>query len=90
MRIAVPIQLTDEERQTLTRWARGRRTPARLVLRAKIVLHAAEGLLNKDIAVTLQTDRRLPAPAGSSLEASHQPAPPPAADFGSPFTRATA
>src|SRR5574338_792416 len=57
MRIAVPIQLTDEERQTLTRWARGRRTPARLVLRAKIVLHAAEGLLNKDIAVTLQTDR---------------------------------
>src|SRR5690348_18405591 len=57
MRVAVPIQLTDEEHQTLTRWARGRRTPARLVLRAKIVLHAAEGLMNKDMAVALQTDR---------------------------------
>lgn len=57
MRIAVPIQLTDDERRTLTRWARGRQTPARLVLRAKIVLRAAAGMLNKDIAADLQTDR---------------------------------
>lgn len=57
MRGAVPIQLTDEERQTLTRWARGRRTPARLVWRAKIVLQAADGHRNNAIAQELDTDR---------------------------------
>jgi transposase len=57
MRVASPIQLTDEERQTLERWARGRRTPARVVLRAKIVVRAAAGALNKDIAAELGTDR---------------------------------
>ena len=57
MRRAVPILLTPDERMTLQRWARGRRTPARLVLRAKIVLRAAEGQMNKDIAAALHTDR---------------------------------
>ena len=57
MRVAVPIQLTHEERHTLERWARGRRTPARLVLRAKIVLRAAAGRRNHDIAADLGTDR---------------------------------
>lgn len=57
MRCAIAITLTPDERMTLERWARGRRTPARLVLRAKIVLRAAEGLMNKDIAGTLRTDR---------------------------------
>lgn len=57
MRRALPITLTATERMTLTRWARGRRTPARVVLRAKIVLGAAAGLLNKDIAAELHTDR---------------------------------
>lgn len=57
MRRAIPITLTADERTTLARWARGRRTPARVVLRAKIVLRAAAGLLNQDIAATLQTDR---------------------------------
>jgi len=45
--------LTDEERAALTRWSRGRRTPARQVVRAKIVLLAAEGRMNKDIAAEL-------------------------------------
>jgi transposase len=58
MRIACEISLTDEERQMLTRWSRGRSTPARLVLRAKIVLLSAAGRLNKDIAVELATDRK--------------------------------
>lgn len=57
MRVAIPIQLTHEERHMLERWARGRRTPARLVLRAKIVLRAAAGLRNQDIAADLGTDR---------------------------------
>lgn len=57
MRRALPILLTPDEQMTLQRWARGRRTPARLVLRAKIVLRAAEGLLNQAIAAELRTDR---------------------------------
>ena len=58
MRIAKAISLSEEERTTLSRWARGRRTPARLVLRAKIVLAAAEGRENKDIAAELGCTRR--------------------------------
>jgi transposase len=59
LRIAQSIILSDSDRQTLQRWARGRSTPARLVLRAKIVLLAAEGKQNKEIAEELNTDRLL-------------------------------
>ena len=55
MRIAPAIVLSDEDRLTLERWSRGRTTPARLVLRAKIVLLAAAGRLNKEIAAELDT-----------------------------------
>ena len=55
MRVARTIELTDLERNTLTKWSRGRSTPARLVLRAKIMLLAADGRLNKDIAADLET-----------------------------------
>ena len=58
MRIAPAISPTESERETLERWARGRRTPARNVLRAKIVLLAAEGMLNLDIAKQLGTSRQ--------------------------------
>ena len=58
MRIAPSIQVTEPERQQLTQWARGRRTPARLVLRAKITLLAAEGHDNQHIATTLDTSRQ--------------------------------
>lgn len=50
MKKAPEITLTDQERLTLTRWSRGRSTPVRLMQRAKIVLLAAEGKMNKDIA----------------------------------------
>ena len=56
MRIAKAITLTDEERVTLSKWSRGRSTPARLVQRAKIVLAAADGRENKEIAVELGKD----------------------------------
>lgn len=56
MRVAPALTLTQEQRTTLTRWSRGRSTPARLVLRAKIVLRAAQGRLNKEIARELKTD----------------------------------
>jgi len=54
MRVAPAIKLSDSDRATLERWARGRLTPARLVLRAKIALLAASGWLNKDIARELR------------------------------------
>lgn len=58
MRVAKPVTLTDEERATLMKWSRGRSTPARLVQRAKIVLAAADGRENKQIAADLGCTRR--------------------------------
>lgn len=55
MRVAPQIALTDDERARLEAWARGRRTEVRLVLRAKIVLLAATGLQNKEVAAELGT-----------------------------------
>lgn len=57
MRIAIAITLNEEERATLTKWSRGGRTPARVVLRAKIVLAAADGRENQDIAAELGCTR---------------------------------
>ena len=56
MRRAIAIEMSDPERHTLEQWARGRSTPARLVLRAKIVLAAAAGCDNQQIAVECDTD----------------------------------
>ena len=52
------IQVTATERQQLEQWTRGRRTPARLVLHAKITLLAAEGHDSQHIAVALSTSRQ--------------------------------
>lgn len=56
MRVAPAIALSDEELAQLTSWARGRSTPHRVVLRARIVLRAAEGVQNKQIAEELGTE----------------------------------
>ena len=58
MRVAIPITLSGQQRTRLKRWWRGRSSPARLVMRAKIVLLAAEGKMNKEIAVELATDQQ--------------------------------
>ena len=50
MRRAVKIELVDDERTTLVKWSRGKRTQARVVDRAKMILLAADGLQNKEIA----------------------------------------
>ncbi len=50
MRIAPQVVLTIDQRTKLETYARGRRIPARLVLRAKIVLLAAEGKQDIEIA----------------------------------------
>ena len=58
MRIAQPIELTEQEFKTLTTWSRGRRIATRLMKRGKIVLMAAVGQQNKTIAELLGIDRR--------------------------------
>ena len=55
MRVAPPVLLTPPERSQLESWVRGRSTPHRLVLRARIVLRASEGLENFQIAEELRT-----------------------------------
>ena len=49
-RKAVVIDLDDNERETLERWARRPSTPQGLAMRSRIVLRAAEGRTNVDIA----------------------------------------
>ena len=58
MRVAPKVELSAEERATLRRWSRGRSTQARVVLRAKIVLAAARGIENQQIAEELGVTRR--------------------------------
>src|SRR4051794_30033074 len=57
MRRACQITLSDADRTTPERWSRGRRTPVRLVTRARVVLSAAAGKENKDIAAELKISR---------------------------------
>jgi transposase len=47
------IELADEEREVLERWARRQKSAQALALRCKIVLGAAAGEKNKDIAARL-------------------------------------
>src|ERR1035441_5034205 len=59
MRVAQPIVLNEETRRKLEQKARGRSTAARVVLRSRIVLLAADGLLNKQIAARLKVAPRM-------------------------------
>ena len=58
MRVACKVILNDDERKALIRWSRGRSTAARLVFRATIVLLAAEGMKNEEIAANIGTSRQ--------------------------------
>ena len=55
MRIAPQIELAAEDRSILSAWLKGRKTPVRLVERARIVLLAADGKQDIDIASRLST-----------------------------------
>ena len=57
MRVAAQIELTYEERTELTALARSKLTSVRLALRARIVLLAAQGLQNTDIAAQVGVGR---------------------------------
>src|SRR3982750_1534272 len=48
-----PLTLSDDERQTLQRWARRAKSSQALALRCTIVLACAEGLTNKAVAEQL-------------------------------------
>src|SRR5262249_43328579 len=54
---ACQITLSDTDRTTLERWSRGRSTQARLVTSARVVLAAAQGKGNKDVAAELNFSR---------------------------------
>jgi transposase len=58
MRVACSIELKEEERKTLEKFTKGRRTAARVVERSKIILLAAKGMENIQIASEVGVDRR--------------------------------
>ena len=57
VRVAPEIVLSDEEREVLNDLIRSKLTSVRLALRARIVLLAAQGLQNKEIALALDVGR---------------------------------
>jgi len=57
LRVAPAIELTDEQESELTRLARSKTASVRLAQRARIVLLAAQGMQNKDIADALGVGR---------------------------------
>ena len=57
VRVAPEIVLSDEEREALDELIRSKLTSVRLALRARIVLLAAQGLQNKEIAAALDIGR---------------------------------
>lgn len=56
MRVARPIVLSEEQRATLERWSHGRSTPVRMMERATMLLRAAQGMTNDDIAAAVGMD----------------------------------
>ena len=54
-----PIKLTAEEEQELQSMARRYTSPYRDVIRAKIILYAAQGARNNEIAARLDTPRQI-------------------------------
>jgi hypothetical protein len=53
MRVAPPVNLSEEQREELGTLSRGRRTAVRVVERARIILLCAEGTQNREIAELL-------------------------------------
>ena len=53
MRVAPPVELTEDQRQMLQQWSRGRSLPARQVERARVVLLAAAGKRDLEIAAEI-------------------------------------
>lgn len=56
-RTSVPVILTEAERARLQQWIRAGSTPQQVVLRARVILAAADGESDKAIAAALQVRR---------------------------------
>ena len=56
-RTAVPVTLTDQDARALGRWTRSTSVRAGLAQRARIVLLAADGNTNTQIAATIGCSR---------------------------------
>jgi transposase len=61
MRVAKPVQLSAEDDRRLRILSKRKRIEARIQMRARIVLLAADGMSDKGIAAKLDTDRRVAA-----------------------------
>ena len=82
---APAVVLTAEQRENLERTARAATSEQRVVFRARVVLRAAEGLTNLEIAAQLGADqhlhpagaraRQLLVPGGLRLEGANLPGP---------------
>ncbi len=53
MRVAPRVELSDETKRELEKWAQGRKIPVRLAERARIVLLAGQGRQDREIAAEL-------------------------------------
>lgn len=53
MRVAPQVTIPATDQEQLEKWSRGHKTPSQLKMRARIVLLAAEGLQNRQIASKL-------------------------------------
>jgi len=56
-KIALPVTLTDAERVQLNQWVGAQYTPQQIVLRSRIVLLAAQGMQDLEIATELSVHR---------------------------------
>ncbi len=65
MRVAVKIELSEAERKRLEQWTRSRSAAVRLQERSRIVLMAADGMMNKAIAEAMGIDRTRSAAGGA-------------------------
>ena len=83
MRVAPPVVLDDQQRKTLEQWARSRSLPIRQVQRAKIILMAADGKQDLEIAAAVNISnqnrrraahrsRRGPRPAAGRQRPGHR------------------
>src|SRR6185295_9621580 len=51
------LAITEEQREILQTWIAARNSPQKVVFRSRIVLLAANGTANRQIAIELQTSR---------------------------------
>lgn len=61
------LVLTDEERDTLQRWARRAKSSQALAQRCRIVLGCAAGKSNKEVAAELGVSQQMCASGGGGL-----------------------